>query len=154
MNPSFVKEYIEEVCAQLDGRIDFARLRQLAVAAAVPMLVVSSGCPEPIVSLYGVPAYGVPYDAGLTSEDDCRDARDEDRDGLADCNDEDCRHLEVCLGCFDGVDNDADGRADCADQSCQPAEGCVGTCDDEEDNDSNGLTDCNDPVCAGSGDCL
>lgn len=57
----------------------------------------------------------------------CRDQRDNDRDGVVDCDDPGCGQLVVCVNggaentaaaCRDGVDNDADGHSDCDDQDC------------------------------------
>lgn len=152
MDPSFVKEYVEEVCLQLDTGFELSKLRKLALSAAVPALVLTSACRGP-VALYGVPAYGMPWDAGATTESNCRDGLDEDRDGLTDCEDDDCDHLELCLGCFDGIDNDGNSTSDCADPTCAPVEGCAGACDNGEDDDGNGLADCSDPGCSGTDAC-
>jgi len=54
-----------------------------------------------------------------TSEpvEDCTDGADNDGDGLADCEDEDC--LDVCLeDCADDLDNDGDGAIGCDDDEC------------------------------------
>ena len=54
--------------------------------------------------------------------------KDNDKDGLTDCNDPECRkdprsrwqcaHSETGRECFDGKDNDRDGQTDCKDPSC------------------------------------
>lgn len=57
-------------------------------------------------------------------EEDCFTEGDEEQDGLADCEDDDC--LDGCLeDCGDTVDNDADGVTDCDDDECVGAEGCT-----------------------------
>jgi hypothetical protein len=62
----------------------------------------------------------------------CKDGVDNDKDGAADCDDEDCRVMVFCAGkaaskkepentaqkCKDGKDNDKDGYVDCKDQDC------------------------------------
>jgi hypothetical protein len=49
--------------------------------------------------------------------ENCRAVGDEDRDGLADCEDADC--APVCVeDCDDRRDNDMDGTLDCADVDC------------------------------------
>ena len=61
----------------------------------------------------------------------CKDGRDNDCDGLSDCQDADCNGDSVCAGiciteatrekgkkCNDGVDNDCDGLADAEDSDC------------------------------------
>ncbi len=54
--------------------------------------------------------------------------------------------------CEDGIDNDGDGFADCADQDCFGISVCIegdvaGDCSDEIDNDNDGYTDCDDQDC-------
>ena len=74
---------------------------------------------------------------GYESNDEaCTDSNDNDRDGLVDCEDDDCLQFSaVCgeripvlpsrtpedgfLACSDGVDNDGDGQFDCGDRGCQ-----------------------------------
>lgn len=56
-------------------------------------------------------------------------------------------------GCRDGQDNDGDGVADDEDEDCKVSEtrpavkGELGLCDDKQDNDGDGLTDADDPGC-------
>ena len=60
------------------------------------------------------------------SQGDCFDGLDNDNDGLADCDDPDCRIYGRCRiadtetgrACFDGLDNDGDGLSDCMDDDC------------------------------------
>lgn len=85
-------------------------------------------------------------------ETSCGDGRDNDCNGLTDCQDPSCGGLacspfgltcsataktcSVCPGgqtvettCNDGVDNDCNGKVDCADLNCQPTVGAPGkTC--------------------------
>ncbi len=90
----------------------------------------------------------------------CRNERDEDFDGLRDCDDPDCAAdprcnapPEVCAG---GADEDVDGLTDCEDPDCAAAPECrpvPEVCDDGRDNDHDTRTDCCDPACAGVGAC-
>ncbi len=83
--------------------------------------------------------------ATSTPEEDCGTPGDEDLDGLADCEDEDC--AEVCVeDCDLEGDEDQDGLADCEDEDC--AEVCVEDCELEGDEDRDGLADCDDDDCA------
>ena len=60
------------------------------------------------------------------SRGDCFNGIDDDNDGLADCDDPDCRIYGRCRvadtetgrECFDGLDNDEDGLTDCMDDDC------------------------------------
>ena len=93
----------------------------------------------------------------------CGDGRDNDGDGLFECEDPGCRNLDGSCDahetdCADGVDNDRDGDADCRDPDCANADGCrfdpVEICVDGVDNDGDGAIDCADPDCAGTIGCL
>ena len=58
-------------------------------------------------------------DTGPVTEliEDCTDGSDNDGDGLADCEDDDC--VDFCMeDCTDGIDNDGDGAIDCDDDEC------------------------------------
>ena len=78
-------------------------------------------------------------------EEDCDLEGDEDLDGLADCEDDDC--AEVCVeDCDEEGDEDRDGLADCEDDDC--ADVCVEDCEEEGDEDRDGLADCEDDDCA------
>ena len=60
--------------------------------------------------------------------EDCADGRDDDCDGLLDCEDGDCLRGPACEEsgwCLDGLDNDDDGLADCLDDECWSE---AGTC--------------------------
>ncbi|MEZ4252613.1 MAG: hypothetical protein R3B99_30760, partial [Polyangiales bacterium] len=52
----------------------------------------------------------------------CDNRRDDDEDGLVDCDDPDCAPSGLCENererCLDGLDNDRDGRADCEVEAC------------------------------------
>jgi len=103
----------------------------------------------------------------------CFDRFDNDNDGTADCDDDDCE-LQVCgTGCIckslketenlcgDGQDNDADSLVDCVDPdclglSCRQGCTCVAdggvsetNCMDGVDNDGDNAKDCLDPDCVG-----
>jgi hypothetical protein len=55
----------------------------------------------------------------------CANGRDDDGDGLMDCEDPACLADPTCDEvCTDGVDGDSDGDADCADPDCATAEVC------------------------------
>ncbi len=83
----------------------------------------------------------------------CDDHVDNDQDGLADCDDNDCAFNYACgarENCFDGIDNDEDGLVDCDDLECLlnrlpcPGEDCLLPGDEEGD----GLEGCADLECA------
>lgn len=73
-----------------------------------------------------------PMSAAPSTETNCGDHLDEDRDGLADCADADCFEAPSCeaggsdenteAACRDWLDNDGDGSVDCDDQDCQRPE--------------------------------
>jgi hypothetical protein len=93
----------------------------------------------------------------------CSDGRDNDGDGLVDCDDPSCAGLGGCPGgggaeiCDDLVDNDLDGLVDCDDSDCANDPACVQPgevdCADHEDNDNDGFVDCDDSDCVGTPDC-
>lgn len=57
--------------------------------------------------------------------DDCYDGRDNDRDGLIDCEDGDCAHTTQCEEiCGNEIDDDGDGAVDCGDDACFGEKGC------------------------------
>ena len=56
--------------------------------------------------------------------------------------------------CADGRDNDCDGLADCEDGHCHATGACVETaCADEVDDDLDGDVDCRDLDCLGTSEC-
>ncbi len=83
----------------------------------------------------------------------CDNLRDDDGDGLADCDDPACAGFPACRvdaeDCLNGVDDDGDGAVDCADLDCAEVVQCVDEiCDNGEDDDNDGALDCGDPECA------
>jgi hypothetical protein len=58
----------------------------------------------------------------------CSNSKDDDGDGLIDCNDPDCFPTEVCernaATCSNGIDDDGDGAIDCQQESCKALAGC------------------------------
>jgi len=102
----------------------------------------------------------------------CGNGRDDNCNGLADCDDPACARSPACGPCTptgpevcdDGRDNDCNGFTDCGDLSCarNPNCGCVPSgperdpmaCRDGRDNDCNGRVDCADPQCAMIPGCL
>lgn len=55
----------------------------------------------------------------------CGNGRDDDQDGLVDCEDGDCAAAAVCVErCEGGEDEDQDGLVDCADDDCLGTEAC------------------------------
>ena len=82
--------------------------------------------------------------------EDCANLTDDDADGDIDCQDADC--AKACVeDCADTVDNDQDGLTDCADDECLDA--CVEDCSDTVDNDADGAIDCDDDECNGAEAC-
>ncbi len=100
----------------------------------------------------------------------CEDGRDNDDDGLVDCQDPDCIARNFCGEivpfappdgfentfdtCTDRIDNDVDGQFDCGDRGCQAIrELCCVTefsnaaCSNGVDDDGNGFADCQDFSC-------
>jgi hypothetical protein len=61
---------------------------------------------------------------------ECRDGRDNDFDGVVDCQDNECFDSPYCLPgytpevCGDGIDNDGFGLIDCADPDCACTAAC------------------------------
>ena len=97
---------------------------------------------------------------------ECFDGKDNDGDGLKDCEDSDCRIYGRCrhVGghergrmCFDKKDNDGDGLKDCDDDDCRRdprlRRYCARhtetgrECFDGRDNDHDGKVDCKDENC-------
>jgi hypothetical protein len=115
------------------------------------------------------PAYLVSecLDCGEAAQSRCRDALDNDEDGLSDCDDPDCAGAYACLArgpestaerCADGLDNDENGFTDCGDFGCRSTSACrtpvkidentPATCADGLDDDWDGRIDCEDSDCA------
>ncbi len=92
---------------------------------------------------------------GCTRETACQDGQDNDGDGTADCQDQDCGYLPACFeDCNNGHDDDADGAADCLDDSCSGVAPCVGEiCGNGLDDDGDLRPDCFDTDCASATGC-
>ena len=56
----------------------------------------------------------------------CGNGRDDDCDGLLDCEDDACAGVRTCgeIACSDGLDDDGDGAVDCTDDECWGASAC------------------------------
>jgi hypothetical protein len=136
--------------------------RLLAIALVLAVL----SCDGPVDT---EPAYLVSecLDCGETAQSRCRDALDNDEDGLSDCDDPDCAGAYACLArgpestaerCADGLDNDENGFTDCGDFGCRSTSACrtpvkidentPATCADGLDDDWDGRIDCEDSDCA------
>jgi hypothetical protein len=67
----------------------------------------------------------------------CANAKDDDGDGLIDCDDPDCSSTEACERtaekCSNGTDDDGDGSIDCRQQSCK----LLAQCKDAVETDCN-----------------
>jgi hypothetical protein len=88
----------------------------------------------------------------------CDDIVDNDCDGNADCDDNECSNALVCQPvtepeiCDDGIDNDGDNKVDCADKKdCRKDAACTGgsggpaeICDNGIDDDGDNKVDCAD----------
>ena len=82
----------------------------------------------------------------------CTDGKDDDTDGMVDCEDPSCWGSLTCLfehDCDNGSDDDDDGAIDCADDDCAQHPDCYieDACDDGVDDEGDGLTDCEDDDC-------
>lgn len=93
-----------------------------------------------------------------TTESNCTDGVDNDKDGKIDCDDPDCNcpppppPITKESDCKDGIDNDGDGKIDCFDPDCNctpppPPPKTESNCADGIDNDGDGKVDCADPDC-------
>jgi len=90
----------------------------------------------------------------------CTDSKDNDNDGLVDCDDPDCLEDAFCQAemeiCDDHQDNDGDTWVDCDDPDCYASAVCTASgeiCNDSIDNDGDSLVDCDDPDCSTSAVC-
>ncbi len=86
----------------------------------------------------------------------CDDAGvDEDCDDTVDCADSDCDG-SCPEDCTDGRDNDGNGLLDCEDAVCMEHPSCMEVldeCNDGRDNDRDGMADCEDDDCWQLGVC-
>lgn len=82
-------------------------------------------------------------------ESNCGNGIDDDGDGLADCDDQDCYASNECTVeiCDNGIDDDNDGWIDCNDTECFDLSICLEICDNGIDDNGNGLIDGDDPQC-------
>lgn len=99
--------------------------------------------------------------------EECRDAADNDCNGVADCKDPACDWDSDCgcvpspggESCTNGKDDDCNGTVDCNDPACVGTAACgcsaseVGLCGDGRDDDCDGRTDCDDSDCAATPAC-
>jgi hypothetical protein len=121
-------------------------------------------------------AWASPQHATAQPEPDkelnCSDGKDNDGDGVIDCEDADCADNPACqspppsakpdreTNCTDRIDNDGDSVVDCADSDCYDDPACKpngmpentnSLCSDFIDNDGDGAIDCDDMDCQGPG---
>ena len=92
------------------------------------------------------------YVSGLpgVEEEDCQNGKDDNGDGLIDCNDYHCMFETACTpeDCTNKRDDNGDGLVDCDDSQCKDHIRCQPEiCDNEVDDNENGLVDCQDPQC-------
>ncbi|MCK5799143.1 MAG: hypothetical protein KAI47_18245, partial [Deltaproteobacteria bacterium] len=82
--------------------------------------------------------------------------RDDDGDGLVDCDDPDCYFHPACQGpgqeiCTNKKDDDGDGFIDCDDLDCHYHPACIQpgqeNCTNKKDDDGDGRVDCDDTDC-------
>lgn len=85
----------------------------------------------------------------------CSDGKDNDLNGLTDCQDPQCAAVPACIA------QQCQALADCNKAQCQPLPLCKEdvnnqngpTCSDGIDTDNNGLADCQEPACQSSPVC-
>ncbi len=88
-------------------------------------------------------------DCDTSCREQCGNGADDDGDGLVDCSDPQCS--AGCFeDCFNGKDDDDDGHADCEDSSCSAL--CTELCDNGVDDDGDLIVDCWDSSCTGTCD--
>ena len=102
--------------------------------------------------------------------EDCWSGKDDDCNGLQDCQDPACASVCNCKPevCNNGVDDDCDYQVDCKDADCLNATECKqvpgcqpqfpffveALCNDKVDNDCDGKVDCADPDCKQATECF
>ncbi len=86
----------------------------------------------------------------------CDDERDNDGDGMTDCEDLDCLTAMVCTTeqCARPGDEDGDGLYNCEDPDCAPNACLAENCTNNMDDDGDGMTDCEDRECRDAPTCL
>jgi hypothetical protein len=164
-----MRAYLEEACAVLAHRGVVRPWRDWQPPALIGIALVFASCGGEVAreaaADAGLPdatptADAQPVDADVVEvgppprETICFDGRDDDGDGLVDCDDLDC--ASACVPawetrCFDGVDNDRNGLVDCDDPYCSSS-ACVSAarelnCSNGLDDDNDGLVDDLDPDC-------
>ncbi|MBU3668351.1 MAG: hypothetical protein FGM57_00095 [Candidatus Taylorbacteria bacterium] len=101
-----------------------------------------------------------------SSETECDNGVDDDKNGSIDCKDSACSNVASCTStddqttepenCVDNVDNDKNGKVDCDDIACSSHGSCSVTaeiCGNGIDDDANGGIDCSDVACSMSETC-
>ncbi|MCA9526625.1 MAG: hypothetical protein KC549_10060 [Myxococcales bacterium] len=106
-----------------------------------------------VVSGYG-DASG-PYQLTIAPFEACENGRDDDGDGLVDCDDPACQLHPACWRpeiCDNGVDDNGNGLTDCDDPDCRGTPMCwvEEICDNGVDDNDNGATDCEEATCFGA----
>lgn len=100
-------------------------------------------------------------------QEDCKDAADNDCNGVADCFDPACKNVPDCgckpnpngENCNNNKDDDCDTTVDCNDADCLGTQACgclqieTGFCLNGIDDDCDGNFDCDDPNCSISPEC-
>ena len=92
----------------------------------------------------------------ISGTENCTNGKDDNFDGLTDCEDPQCAFVARCQveNCTNGIDDNDNNLIDCADPQCSEAPTCVPeNCTNGQDDNKNGLTDCDDPQCADAREC-
>ena len=91
----------------------------------------------------------------------CSNGREDDGDGLLDCDDPDCASVGNCPAppeiCGNGKDDDGDRVQDCRDADCadsNPHPPCTEICGNLADDDDDGYPDCYDDDCSAHPACV
>ena len=110
-----LKAYLEDACDQLERRRRIVRSWRVWLAGAA---VTGAAAAFAVVGCGSQSLYGIPIDVEI-----CDDGKDNDENGLVDCDDPACETASNCVGqplyaapmevCDDGKDNDGDGLLDC-----------------------------------------
>ncbi len=93
----------------------------------------------------------------------CDNGRDDDCNGLVDCEDTACQSQPSCFtrkkeSCDNGIDDDGNGLVDCKDPACLGDPACFvpghEICNNNLDDDDDGLVDCADSDCTADPVCV
>lgn len=101
-----------------------------------------------------------PANLNCSQPEDCSNGRDDDFDGLIDCQDAMCAGTAACSVppeiCDNGQDDNGDGDVDCADSACAFDLVCAvpEVCDNAFDDDLDGALDCVDADCFSDSSCV